>query len=95
MGNAIKLAIENLKAEIRVIKLVGGTDIYAARPFLYTGFLYGVGGGILATLLQGIFLITVSSNLEVLMQLYESGFHFSGFGFMSGILIILSGATIG
>ena len=39
VANTIKLAIENRKAGIRVIKLVGGTDMYAARPFLYTGFL--------------------------------------------------------
>ena len=74
VGNTIKLAIENRKAEVRVIKLVGGSDMYAARPFLYTGFLYGVGGGILTTLLQGIVLTTFNSNLEVLMKLYESDF---------------------
>ena len=95
VGNTIKLAIENRKAEVRVIKLVGGSDMYVARPFLYTGFLYGVGGGILATLLQGIVLTTFNSNLEVLMKLYESDFQLRGFGFMSGILIIVSGASIG
>ena len=41
VGNTIKLAIENRKAEILVIKLVGGSDMYAARPFLHTGLLSG------------------------------------------------------
>ena len=95
VGNTIKLAIENRKAEILVIKLVGGSDIYAARPFLYTGLLYGLGGGILATLLQGIVLATFNSNLEGLMQLYESGFQLRGFGLMSSLLIIVAGAAIG
>lgn len=95
VGNTIKLAIENRKAEIRVIKLVGGSDMYAARPFLYTGLLYGLGGGILATLLQGIVLTTFNSNLEVLMQLYESDFQLRGFGFMSALLIVVAGAAIG
>jgi cell division transport system permease protein len=95
VGNTIKLAIENRKAEILVIKLVGGGDMYAARPFLYTGLLYGLGGGILATLLQGIVLATFNSNLEVLMGLYESDFQLRGFGLMSSLLIIVAGAAIG
>ena len=95
VGNTIKLAIENRKAEILVIKLVGGGDMYAARPFLYTGLLYGLGGGILATLLQGIVLATFNSNLEVLMRLYESDFQLRGFGLMSSLLIIVAGAAIG
>ena len=95
VGNTIKLAIENRKAEILVIKLVGGGDMYAARPFLYTGLLYGLGGGILATLLQGIVLATFNSNLEVLMRLYESDFQLRGFGLMSSLLIIVAGATVG
>ncbi len=95
VGNTIKLAIENRRAEIRVIKLVGGSDMYAARPFLYTGLFYGLGGGILATLLQGIVLITFNSNLEVLLQLYESDFQLRGFGFMNALLIVVAGAAIG
>lgn len=95
VGNTIKLAIENRKAEIRVIKLVGGSDMYAARPFLYTGLLYGLGGGILAALLQAIVLTTFNSNLEVLMQLYESDFQLRGFGFKSALLMVIAGAAIG
>lgn len=95
VGNTIKLAIENRKAEIRVIKLVGGSDMYAARPFLYTGLLYGLGGGILAALLQAIVLATFNSNLEVLMQLYDSDFQLRGFGFVNALLVIIAGSTIG
>ena len=94
VGNTIKLAIENRKAEILVIKLLGGSDMYAARPFLYTGLLYGLGGGILATLLQGIILATFNSNLEVLMRLYQSDFQLRGFGLMSSLLVIVAGAAI-
>jgi cell division transport system permease protein len=95
VGNTIKLAIESRKAEILVIKLVGGSDMYAARPFLYTGLLYGLGGGILASLMQAIVLTTFNSNLEVLMKLYESDFQLRGFGIMSALLIVVAGAAIG
>ena len=95
VGSTIKLAIEDRNAEVRVIKLVSGSNMYVARPFLYTGFIYGVGGGILATLLHGFVLTIFNTNLEVLMKLYESDFQLRGFGIMSGILIIFFGACIG
>lgn len=95
VGNTIKLAVENQKAEIRVIKLVGGSDMFAARPFLYSGLLYGLAGGILASALQVIVLLSFNSNLEALMQLYESDFQLRGFGFANALLVILAGASIG
>jgi len=95
VGNTIKLAVENRKAEIRVIKLVGGSDMFAARLFLYTGLFYGLGGGILAIALQGIVLITFNSSLEALMQLYEGDFQLRGFSLANGLIVALAGATIG
>lgn len=95
VGNTIKLAIENRKAEIRVIKLVGGSDMFAARPFLYTGLFYGLGGGILAIALQGIVLITFNSSLEALIQLYGGDFQLRGFGLTNGLVVVFVGATIG
>ncbi len=38
IGNTIRLAIENRRSEIEIIKLVGGTDRFVRRPFLYLGF---------------------------------------------------------
>src|ERR1035438_9663788 len=51
VGNTIRLDILNRKAEIEVMKLVGATDGFARRPFLYSGVWYGLGGGLLAVLL--------------------------------------------
>ena len=95
VGNTIKLAVENRKAEIRVIKLVGGSDMFAARPFLYTGLLYGLGGGILATVLQGVVLATFNSNLQQLMQLYESDFQLRGFGLANALIVVATGTITG
>lgn len=50
IGNTIRLAILNRQSEIRVMKLVGATDRFIRRPFLYTGFWYGFLGGFLAWL---------------------------------------------
>jgi cell division transport system permease protein len=95
VGNTIRLAIENRRAEIRVIKLVGGSDMFAARPFLYSGLFYGFGGGLFAVLLQIIVLFAINSNFELLIQLYESDFQLQGFGFANAALLIVSGAAVG
>lgn len=95
VGNTIKLAIENRKDEIRVIKLIGGTELFIARPFLYAGLYFGLAGGILACFLQLIVLIAFNSSLRELMQLYESSFELHGFSAGGALLLVLLGASIG
>ena len=48
VGNTIRLEIAARRAEIEVTKLVGGSNAFVRRPFLYTGMLYGLGGALLA-----------------------------------------------
>lgn len=50
IGNAIRLEISARRAEIEVTKLVGGSNAYVRRPFLYLGGLYGLLGAALAAL---------------------------------------------
>ena len=94
IGNTIRLAIENRRDEILVVKLVGGTDSYVARPFLYTGLWYGIGGGLLALVVLGIGFIWVSSTVEQLAMLYQSNFRLQGLGvFGSMQMVLLAGLT--
>ena len=48
VGNTIRLDIQNRRDEIEVTKLVGGSDAFVRRPFLYNGFWYGLGGAVTA-----------------------------------------------
>jgi len=94
IGNTIRLAIENRRDEILVVKLVGGTDAYVARPFLYTGLWYGIGGGLLALVILGIGFFWVSSTVDQLADLYQSNFRLQGLGFFGSIqLVLLAGLT--
>ncbi len=45
VGNTIRLEILNRRNEIEVTKLVGGTNAFVRRPFLYAGVLYGILAG--------------------------------------------------
>lgn len=94
IGNTIRLGIENRRDEILVVKLVGGTDSYVARPFLYTGLWYGIGGGLLALVLLGVGFFWVSSTVEQLAMLYQSNFRLQGLGFFGSMqLVLLAGLT--
>ena len=63
VGNTIRLDIKGRRAEIKVTKLLGGNDAFVRRPFLYTGFWYGLLGGSVAfsPLVLGAGLLLVSA----------------------------------
>ncbi|GIU38375.1 cell division protein FtsX [Shewanella hafniensis] len=72
IGNTIRLAIMNRRSEIEVMKLVGATEAFIQRPFLYTGIWYGVIGGILAWLIINLLVWYLDSALAELLGLYGS-----------------------
>ena len=88
VGNTIRLDIQNRREEIEVTKLIGGTDAFIRRPFLYTGLWYGIGGGLFAWLLTIISIGLLDNSVEHLASLYNSGFQLRGLSFSEGINLI-------
>lgn len=78
IGNTIRLEIANRRAEIEVTKLVGGSNAFVRRPFLYTGALYGLGGAALALGLVALGVSLVAAPANRLAELYGSGFRLLG-----------------
>jgi cell division transport system permease protein len=95
LGNTIRLAIESRRDEIIIIKLVGGSNGFVRRPFLYTGLWYGVGGGVLAGLLVGAALWFMEEPIGELALLYESAFQLSGLGVMGALNLVILGGLLG
>ncbi len=95
IGNTIRLSIESRRDEIRVVKLVGGTDAFVRRPFLYTGLWFGLGGGLIAWILLSIGLFWLSGPVEELISLYGSEFALQGLGFVDSMLLIFDGVILG
>jgi len=95
VGNTIRLDIQNRREEIIVTKLIGGTDAFIRRPFLYTGFWYGVGGGVMAWLLIGIALLIMEEPVAHLSGLYGSDFSLQGLGFDGALAVLGAGALFG
>ncbi len=95
IGNTIRLAIFNRHDEIAIIKLVGGTNAFIRRPFLYTGVWYGLFGSLLALIMVSLALIAVSSSVSFLASTYQSNFKMLGLGFERGLDLLLLGITLG
>ncbi len=95
LANTIRLAIEARRDEIVVIKLIGGGDAFARRPFLYTGLWAGVGGGLLGALLVAGLLLFISLPARSLLTLYDSDFTIHGLGLVGVIQLTLMGGAIG
>lgn len=95
IGNTIRLDILNRQSEIEVIKLVGATDGFARRPFLYSGIWYGLGGGLLATVMVSAAVALLRDPAERLAGLYSSHFHLVGLTLISGLSLVLAAAALG
>ena len=95
MGNTIRLAIENRRQEIEVIKLFGATDSFVRRPFLYLGFWYGFGGAMIAMILLQSSLVFLAEPVELLAQSYRDDFALQGPGAGGVLFLLLMGSLLG
>jgi cell division transport system permease protein len=95
IGNTIRLHIENRRTEIEVIKLVGGTDSYVRRPFLYMGALYGLGAGLLSWGVLAYGLNWLNGAVVELAGLYGSDFSLTGVPAADGLSLLLGAVLLG
>jgi len=96
VGNTIRLAIENRRNEIVVMKLIGGTDSFIRRPFLYTGFWYGLFGSFIAIILVNASLLIINDPLANLSSLYgDNLFSLGLMGVSSSLTLLGSGCLLG
>jgi cell division transport system permease protein len=95
VGNTIRLDIENRRQEIVVMKLVGGTDAFVRRPFLYSGAWYGLLGGLLSIVLVTITVLLLEGPLNRLVGDFGGDAIWLGHGFGSSAYIILAGTLFG
>lgn len=95
IGNTIRLAIMNRRTEIEIMKLVGATEAFIQRPFLYTGIWYGVIGGIVAWFIINILVWYLDSALVELLGLYGSKLELQGLSLGELVYLILLASFLG
>ncbi len=95
VGNTIRLEIQNRRPEIEITKLVGATNAFIRRPFLYDGLWYGLLGGLIAWLLVSISLWLLQGPIAQLSGLYDSVYRLEGPSFTSLLAMLGGGGLLG
>jgi len=95
IGNTIRLNVESRNEEILVSKLMGATNAWVRRPFLYSGVFYGVSAAVLALLILELAMLMMKTPILQLTQLYQSHFVLSGLGIIGSVVLISVSSILG
>lgn len=93
--NTIRLQIVTQRAEIEVAKLIGATNPFIRRPFLYYGAVLGLAGGLTAWAITAIGLALLNTRLAELAQLYGSSFALQSLPLSDAASLCLFAAGLG
>ena len=95
VGNTIRLTIVNKQKEIEVLKLVGATNAYIRRPFLYFGFIHGLLGALLAWVFISLLLIWLQFAVSNIAKLYYTHYDLAGLSITGGLILLFLGSILG
>ncbi|MGB5688501.1 MAG: permease-like cell division protein FtsX [Woeseiaceae bacterium] len=95
IGNTIRLDIENRRDEIEVTKLIGASNAFVRRPFLWTGFWYGLFGGLMALGLVYYGLFLLQGPVARLAGLYQSNISIAAMSLVEAAAIVGVGIFLG
>ncbi len=95
VGNTLRFNVQANKEEIQTMKLIGATDAYILRPYLYSGMWFGLLGAVAAWLLTALMTILLNGAVEALAQLYDSRFRLIGLGWDESLLLLMLGVFLG
>ncbi|KTD52742.1 permease-like cell division protein FtsX [Legionella quateirensis] len=95
IGNTLRLAIRNRQEEIQILKLIGATDAFILRPFLYSGIWYGMAGAIFAVFLVNIFILSLGVVVNQLAVAYQMHYPLAGLSIRQILLLVIFAIILG
>ncbi|WP_333909649.1 permease-like cell division protein FtsX [Vibrio sp. SCSIO 43137] len=95
VGNTLRFTVLAHKEEIQVMKLIGATDGFILRPYLYSGMWFGVIGALAAWILTAVITILLNGAVEDLAMLYDSQFRLMGLNWDESLLLLMTGVLLG
>ncbi len=95
IGNTIRLELHNRRDEVMISKLVGATNSFISRPFLYTGFWIGFISGVSAWFIVAILMLILRQPVEKLSGLYEGDLHLIFLSFTETLVLLLISSLLG
>ena len=90
-----RMQVLTQRAEIEVSRLLGATEAFIRRPFLYLGLLLGLGGGAVAWLLVAGATIWLRAPLAELAGLYDLNLMLRPLGLVDSILLLACAGSLG
>ncbi|MHB8254190.1 MAG: permease-like cell division protein FtsX [Acidiferrobacter sp.] len=95
LGNTTRATVINRATEIDIIRLVGGTDAFIRRPFLYAGALTGGLGALCALVFLEVSLLLLGHPVHTLDVLYASHYSLTGLGMGRAMKLLGLGTLLG
>ncbi len=95
IGNTVRLELHNRRDEVVIQKLVGATNSFIRRPFLYTGFWIGFISGISAWFIVTVLMLVLWQAVEKLSSLYGGSFHLIFLGLIDTLVLISISSLLG
>lgn len=95
VGNTLRFNVLANKDEIQTMKLIGATNSYILRPYLYSGMWFGLLGAIIAWILTAVITIILNNSVEQLALLYDSRFRLVGLSWDESLLLVMLGTFLG
>ena len=95
VANSVRFEAQQRHQEIEVMALVGATPAFIRRPFLYTGFWFGVFSSVLSLGLLALIEAFLAGPLSTLYQSYQIDLAFSGPQWQTGLLLMVFMGVIG
>lgn len=95
MFNTIRLQIATKRDEIEISKLIGATDPFIRRPFLYFGALQGLTAGIIAWLIVFLLIHLINEQLIAFLHFYEIDFFLEPLSTENGLSLLFFSTLLG
>ncbi|GLT19039.1 cell division protein FtsX [Vibrio zhanjiangensis] len=95
VGNTLRFNVLANKEEIQTMKLIGATNSFILRPYLYSGMWFGLLGALSAWILTVVITFVLNARVEELASLYDSQFQLVGLSWDESLLLLMLGAFLG
>lgn len=94
-ANTIRLELHTRRDEVVIAKLVGATNGFIHRPFLYSGFWIGFFSGVTAWFIVTLIMLILKYPIEKLSRLYDDTFHVLFLGFTETLALLFISSVLG
>ena len=89
IGNSIRADVYSNQSNIEVMKLLGATDQFILRPFLYTGMIYAALGGFLACIFSSLTIGYFTGAVKYVTDIFAVNFNLNGLGLVEFLFLLV------